>query len=188
MAAAYCCRRLNQYITPGRPTIINLLSMEHGEGKSYLTRYFTNHWTEEGLTVRIVEAGLDFLYEDNPAYINAQKLNDFWQLNEAETVPNIILVEYPPLHDATVPLAVLKEGDVNLLVANASRLWRINDSNTIRPIKEALGDAPMFLYLNNADREVVESFTGELPPHTRIHTFFSRLAQLGLTAKKAAVR
>ena len=188
MAAAYCCRRLNQYITPSRPTVINLLSMEHGEGKSYLTRYFTNHWAEEGLTVRVVEAGLDFLYEDNPAYINAQKLNDFWQLNEAEARPDIILVEYPPLHDATVPVAALKEGDVNLLVANASRLWRISDSNTIRPIKEALGEVPMFLYLNNADREVVESFTGELPPHTHVHTFFSRLAQLGLTAKKAAVR
>lgn len=44
------------------------------------------------------------------------------------------------------------------------------------------------MYLNNADREVVESFTGELPPHTPVHSFFSRLAQLGLTSKSAAVK
>lgn len=188
LAAAYCCRRLNQYLVPGRPTVINLLSMEHGEGKSYLTRYFSNHWTEEGLTVRVVEAGLDFFYEENKDYVNARKLDDFWQLNEAEATPDILLVEYPPLHEATVPLSVLQQGDVNLLVANACRLWRISDSTTIRPIKEALGDTPLFLYLNNADREVVESYTGELPPHTYVHTYFSRLFHLGLTAKKAAVR
>ena len=44
------------------------------------------------------------------------------------------------------------------------------------------------LYLNNADREVVETFTGELPPRTYVHNYFSRLFQLGLTSKKAAVR
>ncbi len=187
-AAAYCCRRLNQYIVPGRPTIINLLSMEHGEGKSYLTRYFTNYWMEEGLTVRTVEAGLDFLYEENKDYVNAQQLTDFWQLNEAEEKPNILLVEYPPLQDATVPLAVLKQGDVNLLVANACRLWRVSDDTTLQPIKDAMGEVPLFLYLNNADREVVENFTGELPPHTYVHSIFSRLFQLGLTSKKAAVR
>ena len=47
-----------------------------------------------------------------------------------------------------------------------------------------LGDTPLSLYLNNADREVVESFTGELPPKTPLHSFVSRLSQLGLTAKK----
>ena len=187
-AAAYCCRRLNQYIVPGRPTIINLLSMEHGEGKSYLTRYFTNYWAEEGMTVRVVEAGLDFLYEDNKDYVNAQQLTDFWQLNEAEETPNILLVEYPPLQDATVPLAVLKQGDVNLLVANACRLWRVSDDTMLQPIKDAMGEVPLFLYLNNADREVVETFTGELPPRTYVHNYFSRLFQLGLTSKKAAVR
>ena len=187
-AAAYCCRRLNQYIVPGRPTIINLLSMEHGEGKSYLTRYFTNYWAEEGMTVRVVEAGLDFLYEDNKDYVNAQRLTDFWQLNEAEETPNILLVEYPPLQDATVPLAVLKQGDVNLLVANACRLWRVSDDTMLQPIKDAMGEVPLFLYLNNADREVVETFTGELPPRTYVHNYFSRLFQLGLTSKKAAVR
>ena len=49
-------------------------------------------------------------------------------------------------------------------------------------------NVPFFLYLNNADREVVESFTGELPPRTPLHSFVSRLAQLGLTSKKAAVK
>jgi hypothetical protein len=53
---------------------------------------------------------------------------------------------------------------------------------------EGMGNVPIFLYLNNAEREVVESFTGELPPQTPVHSLFSQLAQLGLTSKKAAVK
>lgn len=187
MAAAYCCRQLNKYIQPNRPTIINLLSMEQGEGKSYLTRYFATYWETEGLRVRVVEASLDF-ETNSKDYVQAQRLSDFWKRNEAEQEPDIILVEYPAINDASIPLPVLRSSDVNLLVANACRLWRTSDGNTLTAIKEAIGDSPFYLYLNNADREVVESFTGELPPQTPIHSFFSRLAQLGLTSKKAAVR
>lgn len=187
MAAAYCCRQLNKYIQPNRPTIINLLSMEQGEGKSYLTRYFATYWETEGLRVRVVEASLDF-ETNGKDYVQAQRLSDFWKRNEAEQEPDIILVEYPAINDASIPLPVLRSSDVNLLVANACRLWRTSDGNTLTAIKEVIGDSPFYLYLNNADREVVESFTGELPPQTPVHSFFSRLAQLGLTSKKAAVR
>lgn len=187
MAAAYCCRQLNNHLQTGRPTIINLLSMESGEGKSYLSKFFADYWETEGLRVRIVVADHDF-ESNNSQYVQATQLSDFWRKNDAEQEPNIILVEYPPINNATVPVAALQNSDVNLLVANACRLWRTSDSNTIAPIKEALGDTPLYLYLNNADREVVESFTGELPPQTPLHTFMSRLSQLGLTSKKNAVR
>ena len=187
MAAAYCCRQLNNHINPGRSTIINLLSMEQGEGKSYLSRYFVDYWETEGLRVRVVEANIDFESNDKK-YVQAQRLYDFWKPNEAEQEPDIILVEYPAINDASIPLPVLQKSDANLLVANACRLWRTSDDNTLSSIKEVIGDTPLYLYLNNADREVVESFTGELPPQTPVHSFFSRLAQLGLTSKKAAVR
>jgi hypothetical protein len=188
MAAAYCCRQLNSHIQPDRPTVINLLSMERGEGKSYLAKYFADYWETEGLRVRIVEADLDFESTDKQ-YVQAQQLSDFWRRNDAEQEPDIILVEYPAINTASVPLPVLRKGDANLLVANACRLWRTSDNNTLASMKEVIGDtAPLYLYLNNADREVVESFTGELPPQTPVHSFISRLAQLGLTSKKAAVR
>ena len=97
-------------------------------------------------------------------------------------------VEYPSVSSSSLPLAVLKQADFNLLIANACRLWGKNDDINLKSIKEMLGDTPLSLYLNNADREVVESFTGELPPKTPLHSFVSRLSQLGLTAKKAAVK
>lgn len=188
LAAAYSCRQLNNHLRAnGESTVINLLSMEPGEGKSYLAKYFTEYWNEENLIVRTVTHGIDF-QTDSPEYVNAQQLSDFWQLNDAEMKPNIILVEYPAASVATIPLPVLQKADVNLLIANACRLWKSSDDSTLTPIKEAMANTPFYLYLNNADREVVESFTGDLPPQTPIHSLFSRLAQLGLTSKKAAVK
>lgn len=187
IAAAYCCQRLNKYMKQGEPTVINLLSINSREGKSFLAKFFINYWKTEGLRVRLVTHGYDFDVADKN-YVQAQKLEDFWTLNEAEQIPDIILVEYPPIKDSTIPLPVLQKGDVNLLIANACRLWRNSDTETIAPMKEALKDTPFMLYLNNADREVVESFTGELPPKMPIHSFFSRLVQFGLTSQKAAIK
>ena len=187
LAAAYSCRQLNNYLQKERPTIINLLSMESGEGKSYLTKYFVDYWETEGIKTRIVTHGVDFDVEAKE-YVNAQQLSSFWRRNEAEQEPDLILVEYPAINNASIPLDTLRQADVNLLVANACRLWRNSDNAALQPIKEAMENVPFFLYLNNADREVVESFTGELPPRTPLHSFVSRLAQLGLTSKKAAVK
>lgn len=187
MAAAYCCRQLNNHMHPEHPTIINLLSMEPGEGKTFLSKYFIDHWSTENIRVRYVQYGIDF-ETDSKEYVCAQVQSDFWRLNEAEQTPDIILVEYPAISTSYIPLPVLKDADVNLLIANACRLWGKDDDNRLKPLVEGIGSTPLFLYLNNADREVVESFTGELPPQTFIHGFFSRLAQLGLTSKKAAVK
>ncbi|RRD90000.1 hypothetical protein EII33_09110 [Bacteroides heparinolyticus] len=186
-AAAYSCRQLNKYLAVGRPTVINLLSMEEREGKSFLAKYFIDYWRTENLNVRLVKAGIDF-ETDTQTYVQARQLSDFWQLNSAEQMPDIILVEYPALSVATLPLAVIKQADFNLLIANAARLWGKDDDVRLKSMREVLGDTPMALYLNNADRDVVESFTGELPPRTLLHSFFTRLAQLGLTSKRAAVK
>ena len=187
LAAAHSCRQMNKYLQPSRSTVINLLSMEPSEGKSFLAKYFANYWESEGLSVRIVSANTDFM-PDAPQYVCAQKLEDFWKRNDAEEATDIILVEYPAINTASIPLEVLRNSDVNLLVANACRLWSRSDSHQVKSIKKTMGDTPLFLYLNNADREVVESFTGDLPPQTPLHSFFSRIAQLGLTSKKAAVK
>ncbi len=187
LAAAYSCRQLNNYLHPDRPTVINLLSMEKREGKSFLAKYFIDYWETEGIKVRLVKYDHDFDTQ-NKGYVQAQELSDFWVLNEAEEIPDIFLVEYPAVSTATLPMSVLKKADFNLLIANAARLWGRDDDTRLKPLKEELEGTPLFMYLNNADREVVESFTGELPPHTPVHSFFSRLAQLGLTSKSAAVK
>lgn len=186
-AAAYACQQLNQYLVPGKTTVINLLSMEEREGKSFLAKYFADYWRTESLNVRIVTHQSDFEIEDKK-YVQARQLSDFWQKNEAEKIPDILLVEYPALCHHTVPESVLATADVNLLIANAARLWSAKDDARLRSLRKTLSGKPFYLYLNNADREVVESFTGPLPPYNPAHSFLSNLAQLGLTSHKAAVK
>ena len=187
-AAAYSCRRLNKFFKPkGKPTIINMLSVHSGEGKSFLAEFFMKYWRAEGLNVKYLNYETDFDVV-NHNYIQASSLSDFWQPDATETAADLILVEYPSFNNCSVPLPVMQEADVNLLVANACRLWRDSDTATIEPLKEALEGKPFMMYLNNADREVVESFTGELPPHTAVHSFLSRLAQFGFTSQQNAVR
>lgn len=187
-AAAYSCRRLNKYFKQtGEPTIINLLSVHSGEGKSFLAEFFMKYWRAEGLNVKYLNYETDFDVV-NRNYIQASTLSDFWQPDATEAPADLILVEYPSFNNCSVPLPVMQEADVNLLVANACRLWRDSDTATIDPLKEALEGKPFMMYLNNADREVVESFTGELPPHTAVHSFLSRLAQFGFTSQQNAVR
>ena len=187
IAAAYCCRKLDKYMKPGQPAVISLLSINPGEGKSFLAKYFIEHWKPEGVRVRLVQHSIDF-ESDSKNYVQAEQISDFWKLNEAEQIPDIILVEYPAIQESSVPLSVLQKSDAALLIATARRLWRNSDNTTLYPIKECLENVPFSLYLNNSDRDVVESFTGELPPKMPIHSFFSRLAQLGLTSQKAAVK
>lgn len=188
LAAAYSCRQFNNYLQPHRSTVINIISVNKGEGKSFLSKYFAAYWETEGMSVRIVRYGEDFDNEGY-SYVNARQLSDFWQPNSAEKEPDIILVEYPAMKTSSIPLPVLKQADLNLVIANACRLWSSDDDAILKPLKEVSKDStPLFLYLNNADREVVEMFTGELPPKTPVHSFFSRIAQLGLTAKSAAVK
>lgn len=187
IAAAYSCRRLNKYLRSGETSVISLFSINPREGKSFLAKYFADYWRKEGMTVRVVDHKIDFIPHDK-SYEQAKSLSDFWIKNEAEAIPDIVIVEYPSMTEAGLPLSVLQQADVNLLIANAQRLWRDSDTTAIAPIKEGLKDKPFMLYLNNADREVVESFTGELPPKLPVHSFFSRLAQFGLTSQKPAVK
>ena len=55
----------------------------------------------------------------------------------------------------------------------------------MQSLRKILAEKPFFLYLNNADREVVESFTGPLPPYNSLHSFLSNLAQLGTHLPKS---
>ncbi|MBR6539033.1 MAG: hypothetical protein IKT76_04155, partial [Bacteroides sp.] len=117
-AAAYSCRRLNKYFKPkGEPTIINLLSVHSGEGKSFLAEFFMKYWCAEGLNVKYLNYETDFDVV-NHNYIQASKLSDFWQPDATEAPADLILVEYPSFNNCSVPLPVMQEADVNLLVAN----------------------------------------------------------------------
>ena len=94
----------------------------------------------------------------------------------------IILVEHAPMEVVSIPAPLLTEASVNLAILRADRAWSEKNKQLFDRFKAKSAATPTFVCLNNADKEVVESFTGMLPPYSRSKRLLYRYTQFGLTA------
>ena len=60
ISASYACNKLNSKLVSGKPMIVNLLSLESKEGKTFIANYLKEEWEEQGLIVKYLTAGKDF--------------------------------------------------------------------------------------------------------------------------------
>ena len=177
IAAKSLGNRLLRYLRRDNELIVNLISMESGEGKTFLANQLASYYTSIGLQVRILSWHSDFLPASRE-YLFAQKLEDFTAKNGEQ----ITLVEYPPLSESAIPQSLLQQAHVNLLVLRSTRTWRDADKVLFKNLKEQAQTSPVYLVLNKTKREETEYFTGLLPPFTRRRKFLYRVLQLGLTS------
>lgn len=183
VSAAYTCNRLNSFLHKGKPTFINILSIEEKEGKSFVIKYLKEQWEEQGLNVICLVAEKDFTV--NSSYLLANNF-DYFKINDKDI--DIIVIEHLCMQQNTIPSELLKKADVNLLIVNACRVWKNSDDEYLKYLKEVKADAPLYMYLNNAKREAVEDFTGPLPPKASMRNLTNRIIYLGLTARNSAVK
>lgn len=182
MAISYLANILNGYIKPDKATIINILSIEPGEGKSYIAQYLERYWADRGFSVVYISHH-DQMKQESKRFLQSSGVRAM--LSEEQTSKcDIIITEYVALKENNVPIALLKEASVNLLILDAERTWKPSDVPIFDHLRENTGDAPLFIYLNNADREAVEQFTGQLPPYNLIRNLSYRIFNFGITAKK----
>ena len=120
---------------------------------------------------------------EHKEFLLARSLSDF--VNEKQRLTgeeDVIIVEYPALKKCSVPKVLLQEAVVNLIVARAIRVWKDTDQLLFDKAVEQAAPAPILIYLNQAQREVVETFTGLLPPYTGLRRKFYKFYQMGFTA------
>ncbi len=176
-------RQLSKSLLPrfreGQQNVLNLLSTDAANGKSYLAQELENYWLSIGLQVRRLTYDEDFLAEDS-RYLLAKDIKDICP----DIMPNeIAIIEYPNLDDNTVPSSLLNLGTVNLMVTRANRTWKDVDQKALRELEARLENKDsLYMYLTEASRYAVEEFVGQLPPYTKFNNFIYRLSQLGLTA------
>lgn len=163
---------------PNKPYIVNFLSNDAGEGKTYLSRLVESYWLNIGLKVRRISWNEDFDINTSK-YLLANSVTELYKVQSEE----IIIVEYPNLEANNVPTKLLQEANLNLLILSANRAWRNTDQVLYDRIKQQAGSSPLCTYLNFASNDVVENYTGMLPPYTFLREQKYRLSQLGLTAK-----
>lgn len=176
-------RQLSKALLPnfkeGQQNVLNLLSTDAGNGKSYIAQELENYWLSLGLQVRRLTYDEDFLAEDS-RYLMATDIKSICP----DIMPNeIAIIEYPNLDDNTIPSGLLNIGTINLMVTRANRTWKDVDQKALSELQARLENKKsLFLYLTEAQRYAVEEFVGQLPPYTKFNNFIYRLSQLGLTA------
>ncbi len=179
MALRQLSKALLPYFKEGQQNVLNLLSTDAANGKSFLAQELESYWTSIGLQVRRLTYDEDFLAEDS-RYIMAKDIKDLC----SDIQPNeIAIIEYPNLDDNSISTTLLNLGTVNLMVTRANRTWKDVDQKALNELQARLENKDsLFMYLTEASRYAVEEFVGQLPPYTRFNNFVYRMSQLGLTA------
>ena len=179
MALRQLSKALLPHFKEGQQNVLNLLSTDAGNGKSYLAQELENYWISIGLQVRRLTYDEDFLAEDS-RFIMAKGIKDICP----DIMPNeIAIIEYPNLDDNSISPALLNMGTINLLVTRANRTWKDVDQKALKELNERLEDKnTLFMYLTECQRYAVEEFVGQLPPYTKFNNFVYRMSQMGLTA------
>lgn len=172
-------------LLPGQQNTVNLLSTDSGEGKSQIAEELAGQLRQTGLTVRVASWNKDFDIA-RKEYLLATELADFVPAEQegaaALSEADLVLVEYPPLSACSVPKELLQGAALNILVARADRTWKDSDQLLFEKITEQAGKVPVRIYLSNAKQEVVETFTGMLPPYTLLHRITYQLGQFGFSS------
>ena len=181
MALKQLSKALLPHFKEGQQNVLNLISTDSSNGKSYLAQELENYWISIGLQVRRLTYDEDFLAEDS-RFILAKGIKDLCP----DILPDeIAIIEYPNLNDNSISPALLNMGTVNLMVTRANRTWKDVDQKALKEVIAQLDEEhkdSLFMYLTEASRYAVEEFVGQLPPYTKFNNFVYRMSQLGLTA------
>jgi uncharacterized protein involved in exopolysaccharide biosynthesis len=182
IATQFICNALIGYLPNNEKRIINLISTESGDGKSFIGSQLEEHWTSIGINVKHISWNKDFS-KDSREFLLAGSVNDLCKQTDDTT--DILIVEYPPLKECLTPEKLINEATINLVIAKADKTWKLTDQLLLNELKRLAKPAsPVLVCLNNADKDVVENFTGLLPPYNRFKKLIYRFSQLGLTASE----
>ena len=181
IATQFICNALLGYLPSDGKRIINLISTESGDGKSFIGNQMEEHWASLGLNVKHISWNGDFS-KDSREFLLAESVNDL--CNTIDDT-DILIVEYPPLKECLTPEKLINEAAINLIIAKADKTWKLTDQLLLNELKRlAKPTSPVLVCLNNAEKEVVEDFTGLLPPYNKFKKIIYRFSQLGLTASE----
>lgn len=171
-AIRYLANGLQEYFNPEDISpMVNVISMEGGMGKSFLVDLLSDYWNNQGIMVQTIRYERDF-NSASPEFLFAGSIREFAEEN-MESLRGIILVEHAPVGTYSIPRVLLHEVSVNLLVVRADWVWKDSDKHLFARLQELSGTTPLLICLNQADKLVVESFTGMLPPYSYWQRHFS---------------
>lgn len=168
-----------------KPNIINILSVETGVGKDFISSFLVKYYQSIGMNVRLITHDKDFI---NPkAFIIGERLQDIIKEDEeaiSVEEADVVLVVYPTLNDLSMPKSLMDQAAVNVLVARADQPWKDTYQLQYNRLQSEIDDKKkLVICLNMAKPEAVETFTGQLPPYTFSRNIAFKIYQQGIVAE-----
>lgn len=160
------------------PFIINFLSTESNDGKTYLSEKLENHWKNMGIEVTRISWDKDF-DTNNKRYLLAESIEDIYSIKDED----ILIIEHPNIKEHSVPNKLIKKATLNLIVVRADRAWKDSDRFLFEKLKEQTNNSSIYFYLNKTSLEATQTFIGMLPPYTYLRKLGYKISQLGLTER-----
>lgn len=182
-AIQYLANALQDFFQPGDPyPIVNIISMKEGRGKTLLIDSLSDYWSSLGVPVKVLRYGDDF-DPGSPEFLFADSIHKYLPSAPVQLPPKcIILVEHASLQHYAIPKSLLQEASINLTLFRADKIWSDRNKQLFDRLKEQSGTTPTFICLNRADKQVLETYTGMLPPQSLFKKYFYRYTQYGLSS------
>ncbi|MCQ2057431.1 MAG: exopolysaccharide biosynthesis protein [Bacteroidaceae bacterium] len=161
--------------------IINVISIDSGEGKSVVCDALMQHFEKIDTKPVLITHGKDF-EDDDKYYLMAGSIYDFGvNENNFDTLPeaNVIIVEYPPVSTSSFPIKLLDSASITILVADSTKAWTDMSNIVLRQLTLNDRNHKLVTVLNKADNDCVGTFTGMLPPYTLRHRIHYTMWNLG---------
>lgn len=183
ISAKYLANQLYGYFKPtSRPCIVNILTLSDTVNDDSILEGLLDFWDGVGVQATMLKSGEDF-QPGSRKFLFAGRLEDVVAFKKEH---DIVLVKQAPLMSNSMPPLLLQEAAVNLLVARADSVWKENDQILFDELLKQSETTPVLLCLTEAKKSSVESFTGMLPPYTRLRKYAYRMSQLGFTSSANA--
>jgi hypothetical protein len=154
---------------------VNLLCFEPLAGRQRIAEGLKEYWESIGLPVKIITEGMEF-YAKSKEYVTAESIEDLYAAGDEK----IVIVLHQEMSRCGVTTALLKDADLNLLVASANYGWKRYDKTLLDTLEEQMMDKP-FICLCDAPDYDLEKFVGMLPPLTAMRKISYRIGQLSIS-------
>lgn len=182
MATSFLANQINERVCPTQTVYVNVLSIDRGEGKTFVSENLASYWEEMGFSVRIVSYEADFV-TGSKEFLTSKSVADLLPKNEVKT--DFVITEFDALKMASAPAALLKAADMNLMVLNAEKPWKGSDKTLFEDVQRMVNPERLAICLSRADRGAVEEIVGQLPPYSKWRTLFYKWFNFGISARSA---
>lgn len=165
--------------------IINIFSSVEGVGKTTIMEALYKYFQERGMKPFTLSWNKDFDAASKD-FMMSFSIFDFAQgVEDPEDLINsdVILIEYPPISQVNIPQRLVSECSANIFVVDADIVWTEMDQTLFKQLS-IKARPELYVCINNADNDVVGSFTGMLPPFNLIHKINFNINNLGVSSER----